>query len=141
MSFTKYIEPPNPANATDINNIYENQKYIFDKLIEQGVTPDTLSEILATPTMQYSSIADVYINLEKNLDKIGDNEYGSAYYGNSVTRGSYEPDRDEWQRWLNVLNDMYNILNGIVGKWQYLCCSDGYPIINNSKILLRGETI
>ena len=102
-----------------------------------------LSEVSANAEMQYYEIANIYRTIEKNFDYVSGNEYQSAYYIASDTmakaRGNYEPNRAEWQNWIDVLNDMYNILNGAVGKWQYLVLTDQYPIINNNKIVLRGD--
>lgn len=139
--WNSYLLPPNPANATDVNNIFANQQYIYNQLINNGITIDSIDMISASPDMFYSEIADIYVKIEKNLDLINDNIYQSAYYIASVTRGNYEPDRSEWQRWIDVLNDMYNILNGITGKWQYLVCIDEYPLIDGKKIVLRGDKI
>lgn len=143
MAWNTYNEPPNPANAVDVNNIFSNQRYIVDKLTEAGITVNMLSDITANAEMQYYQVANIYQNIEKNFDYISDNEYQSAYYIASATmaetRGNYEPDRAEWQNWLAVLNDMFDILNGTVGKWQYLVLTDHYAIINNCKIVLRGD--
>lgn len=143
MSWNSYLEPPNPANAIDVNKIFLNQKYIFDRLTELGVTVDTLSEVSANAEMQYYEIANIYRTIEKNFDYVSNNEYRSAYYIASATmaktRGNYEPNRAEWQNWIDVLNDMYNILSGAVGKWQYLVLTDKYAIINNNRIVLRGD--
>lgn len=143
MTWHSYLGPPNPANAGDVNNIFSNQKYISDRLTELGITVDTLSDVSANAEMEYYEIANIYRTIEKNFDYVSGNEYQSAYYIASATlakkRGNYEPNRAEWQNWIDVLNDMYNILNGTVGKWQYLVLVDQYPIIDNYKIILRGD--
>ena len=143
MTWHSYLGPPNPANAVDVNNIFENQQYIVEKLTEAEITVNTLADISANITTPYYELSGIYKNIEANFDKISDNQYQSAYYITSATlakkRGNYEPNRAEWQNWLDVLNDMYNILNGTVGKWQYLVLTDQYPIIDNCKIVLRGD--
>lgn len=134
--------PPNPINAVDVNNIFSKQRYIANILKELGLTSN-VSSVYVNAETQYYEIANVYRTIENNFDNISGSEYQSAFYIASATmaktRGNYEPNRAEWQNWLDVLNDMYNILNGTVGKWQYLVLTDKYAIIDNCKIVLRGD--
>ena len=141
MSWHSYEKIPNPINATDLKNFYENEVYIKEMLVSLGYTVDTLNDIAPLQTSPYKAIKKFYDDMELNLDIISDNDCESAYYIKSVKRGNREPSRSEWQRWLDVLNDMYNIVNGNIGKWQYLLCADGYPTIDGNRILLRGDKI
>lgn len=145
MAWYFYNEPPNPANAVDVNNIFSNQKYIAEILKNAGIAINSLSDVLARSETPYCEVANIYQTIEQNFDSISGTQYKSAFHIASATmakkRGNYEPDRAEWQNWIDVLNDMYNILNGTVGKWQYLVLTDQYPIINNCRIVLRGDKI
>ena len=60
-------------------------------------------------------------------------------YVESKTIGNYEPNRQQWQRWIDILNDMYSIVTGEKNKWCQMLCNDGYPTINGKKIIVRGN--
>ena len=131
---------PKPASAEDVRKIVSAIKYINDLLVAKGYTVETLENPLIG-VFPYVNVAAKYQAIENDLAKISNNELESAYFVKKVIRGYYEPNRAEWQRWIDILVDMNNMLNGQVAKWQYIKCSDGYPTVNGQKILLRGVKI
>ena len=131
---------PKPASAEDVRKIVTAIKYINDLLVAKGYTVETLENPLIG-VFPYVNVAAKYQAIENDLAKISNNELESAYFVKKVIRGYYEPNRAEWQRWIDILVDMDEILTGQVGKWQYLKCTDGYPTVNGQKILLRGVKI
>ena len=84
---------------------------------------------------------DLLQNIEYNLDVISDNSAKSIYYVEPKVIGDYASNKSDIWRWLQILNEMYNILTGVFPKWQYLLCKDGFPTINGKKILVRGDFI
>ena len=141
--WTNYREPPNIVNAVDVNNIYYNQLEILGKLVELKVfkRPASFKEVSANFSILYKDVEEIYKQLETNFDAINENECESVFYYAPMKRSSLEPNRKEWERWINILNDMYGIVNGQKGKWQYLRFADGYPTINGERILVRGDVI
>lgn len=140
--WTKYTEPPKIVNAVDVNNIFQNEKHIYDKLIELGLDVESVIDYNATPSLPYQIFPELYQLIEQNLDQLNNTEFRSAYYIDSVIRGEFEPNRAEWQRWIDVLNDMYDMTIGTKGKWQYLLTKDGYVYDKYEQpILIRGEKV
>ena len=141
MAWTNYSQPIKILSATDINNIKENIEIIRGLLTEKGFTVGNTQDFQASESTQFIEMFDILSNIEYNLDIISDNACKSVYYGYSVTIGDYASNKKDIWRWIQILNDMYNILNGNVGKWQYLVCNDGVVTIWNRKILVRGDLV
>ena len=131
--------PDNIVNYDKVNEVYSRQTDIRNMLIPHGLDLQNLNINEAFPSMFYDQIKKLYVDIESNFDKLNDNIYSSAYYIASMTVGDYEPNSEAWYRWIDILNDMRNILYGISRKWQYLVCVNEYPTIDGGKILLRGD--
>lgn len=136
-----YDEPIKILNTEDVDHIMSNIQTIRSMLIAEGYSVDDLIVINAQKSLRLSSILDILQSIEYNLDRINDNDVKSIYYGSPVTIGEYASNEQEIWRWIQILNDMYNVLNGTFGKWSRLLCTDGYPTINGKKILVRGDLI
>lgn len=141
MAWTNYSQPIEILSATDINNIKENIEIIRSLLVEKGVLVGDTKDFQASESTQFIEMFDILSNIEYNLDIISDNACKSVYYGYSVTIGDYASNKKDIWRWIKILNDMYNILNGNVGKWQYLVCNDGVVTVWSRKILVRGDLV
>lgn len=136
-----YSKPIEILNTEDIARILSNINTIQSLLYVKGYSVAELYELIPQKDIVFRDVFDFLQKIEYNLDIISDNDAKSIYYGGSKQIGDIAPNRNEIWRWVQILNDMYNILMGNVGKWQYLACNDGYPTINGKKILLRGEII
>jgi hypothetical protein len=86
-------------------------------------------------------VFDILQNIEYNLTAINQNSVKSAYYVDEVEIGEYASNKDDIWRWVQVLNDLFDILTLEKGAWGYLLLNDGFPIIDGKKILLRGDLI
>lgn len=136
-----YTEPLEVLNAEDVNNIQENIIVISNLLKENGYIAYDLTQFIAYKTSDFIDVYNFLQNIENNLWAISQNSVKSIYFGDEKTLGEYAPNKEEVWRWVQILNDMYGILTGEHGKWQYLLCLDGYPVIRGKKILVRGDTI
>ena len=136
-----YTEPLEILTATDVKHIKSNIATIRSMLLLKGYEVESLKEIYAETNTELNHLFDILQNIEYNLDVISDNDVKSIYYGEPKIIGEYASNREDIWRWLQILNDMYNILNDSFGKWQYLLCEDGYPTIDGKKILVRGDFI
>ena len=136
-----YTEPLEILTAADVKHIKSNIATIRSMLLLKGYEVESLKEIYAETNTELNHLFDILQNIEYNLDVISDNDVKSIYYGEPKIIGEYASNREDIWRWLQVLNDMYNILNGSFGKWQYLLCKDGFPTIDGKKILVRGDFI
>lgn len=136
-----YAVPLEVLNVNDIKNIKSNIVTIKSILLLKGYDVEALREIPTEINTPLNNIFDLLQNIEYNLDVISDNDAKSIYYVESKTIGEYASNRDDIWRWIQILNEMYNILTGVYGKWQYLLCTDGYPTIEGKKILTRGDFV
>lgn len=133
--------PLEVLNSIDIEHIKSNIMTIRSMLLLKGYQVQPLNDIYTDTNTPFNNIFDLLQNIEYNLDIISDNDAKSIYYVEPKTVGEYASNKQDIWRWLQVLQDMYNILNGNFGKWQILRTTDGYPIIEGKKIILRGDLI
>ena len=110
-------------------------------MLSKGYEVEPLKEITARVNTPLNNMFDLLQNIEYNLDVISDNSAKSIYYVEPKVIGDYASNKSDIWRWLQILNEMYNILTGVFPKWQYLLCEDGYPTIDGKKILVRGDFI
>ena len=136
-----YSEPLEILNATDVEHIKSNIITIRSMLLLKGYKMESLKEVSAKTNTPLNDIFDILQNIEYNLDIINDNDVKSIYYIEPKTIGEYGSNRNDIWRWIQILNEMYNILTGVFPKWQYLLCTDGFPTIDGKKILVRGDLI
>ena len=137
------IEPPNPANVDDINVIIRNQNKIIEKLLNLNLIDSNevpTENIRADYSILYAFVQEVYYFIDEQFELINNGDWKSVYYETPTNR-LYEPNRKEWQMWIDTLNDLWEIVNGKKGKWEYLVCYDGYATISGKKILVQGEKI
>lgn len=136
-----YSQPIEILNATDVQHIKSNIITIRSMLLLKGYNVEPLYNITADTNTPLINIFDILQNIEYNLDVISDNDVKSIYYIEPKTIGEYASNKDDIWRWISILNEMYNILTGSFGKWQYLLCTDGYATIDDKKILIRGDFV
>lgn len=136
-----YSTPIEILNVSDIENIKSNMDTIRKLLVLNEYNVEQLVDVNETYGSQFNEILEILQNIEYNLDILNNNDAKSIYYIEPKTVGEYGSNKDDIWRWIQVLNEMYDILTGTFGKWQYLLCSDGYPTINGKKLLVRGDII
>lgn len=139
----RYTEPLEILNANDINNAISNAKVIHTALINKGYTLGDIVESVSGYNTQLVEIVDKLNAVEYNLDVLNDPVIVSAFYGKPVSKkaGQLGHNKEEIWRWFQVLEDILEIVQGVKGKWGYLLCTDGYPSINDKRIVLRGDLI
>lgn len=137
----EYAEPLDILNSEDVQKIHANMLTIRSMLLVNGYTVGALEDVPAVKNVPLASMKAFLQNIEYNLDRISDNDCRSVYYIGPHVIGGTAPDKQDIWRWIQVLNDMYNMLSGIIGKWQYVLCADGYPTIDGAKLILRGDTV
>lgn len=139
----RYDEPLEVLNAEDINNISDNIAVIETILKFKGYDIKNLKEINASFSSEIVKIFDILNAIEYNLTVINSPNIMSIYYGDAVLKmpTDYAHNREEIWRWIQILEDMLEIVQGIKPKWGALLCTNGYPTINGKKIIVRGDFI
>ena len=128
-------------NTEDISHILSNIKTIRAMLISKGYNIEDLIIVDNKKSIPLIDMFDFLKNIEYNIGIINSTDIKSIYYIEPKTVGEYALNKEDIWRWLQILNDLYLILNGTFGKWGRLLCTDGYPTINGFSILLRGDKI
>lgn len=136
-----YKSPIKMLESEDINNVSSNIQVIKELLLVKGMQADALRDIEANVFTPFSNVFDILQNIEYNLTAINQNSVKSAYYVDEVQIGEYASNKDDIWRWVQVLNDLFDILTQEKGAWGYLLLNDGFPTIDGKKILLRGDLI
>ena len=117
-----YTEPLEILTATDVKHIKSNIATIRSMLLLKGYEVKSLKEIYAETNTELNHLFDILQNIEYNLDVISDNSAKSIYYVEPKVIGDYASNKSDIWRWIQILNEMYNILTGVFPKWQYLLC-------------------
>lgn len=137
----QYDEYIDILNYWDLAHIYDNMQALSSILIKKGFSVKPLEPVQVSFETEYAEMFDILQNMEYNLDRLSDNECYSVYYGEPKTVGEYGENKADIFRWVQILNDMHDILSGDIGKWQVLECTDGIPTIDGKEILVRGELV
>lgn len=132
-----FTSPPDFLNTEDIEHIFENIKTIRYLLANTGLALDDLIDVSPQKSTPISQILEILQNIEYNLDRISENEYKSVYYIAPVDVGFNGSNYQDIFRWINILNDMYNMLMGYLGRWGYVLLNDGFPLIEGKRIVIR----
>lgn len=136
-----YEEVPKYLNSEDVTCIHTNMRTIETLLKNKGYSPEALTSVYVTKSTPFVEMFDILQNIEYNLDKVNGTELYTPYYVEPKKIGKYAPDKEAIWRWLQTLNDLFDILTGVAGQWGYLLCTDGYPTIDGNRLLLRGDLI
>jgi hypothetical protein len=136
-----YSSPLNTLESEDINNISSNIQVIKEMLIAKGMVANDLQTVQANKNTPFVEVFDILQNIEYNLTAINQNSVKSAYYVDEVEIGEYASNKDDIWRWVQVLNDLFDILTLEKGAWGYLVTTDGFPILEEKRILVRGDLI
>lgn len=139
MSWTNLPITVETLEAATVNKVYENIQFLRDKLEEYEYTVDTLDVVNARYYTQIVDVRTQLQNVENDLTKINEG-ITSAYYIEHKDIGVRFKLTD-YQRWVKILNDLYDILVNGKGRWGILTLSDCIPTINDQNILIRGETV
>lgn len=136
-NYDKYIDV---LNYWDVNNIYSNMQTIASILLANGYQLEPLHRIEARFDTAYVEVFDILQNMEYNLDELNKTDIESAFYIEPKKVGTNGENKADIFRWIQCLNDMYEIVNGNVGIWRILeCTTDGIPTIDGKELIIRGD--
>jgi hypothetical protein len=136
-----YDEVPQYLNSEDVNYIQTNMRTLETILTSKGYTVQDITTITVLKSTPFAQMFDILQNIEYNLDKVNSTGLYTPYYVEPKKIGKYAPDKNAIWRWIQTLNDLFDILTGVAGQWGYLLCTDGYPTIDGNRLLLRGDLI
>jgi uncharacterized protein YjdB len=139
----EYSQPIEILNALDLDHIASNIRTVHTMMIEKGFYPRTLEgNINPNTDTELTEIFDLFSKIKYNINAVGTGELPSIYSNYlSQNMGEYAPDKDEIWNWLQILNDLYDMLNGAFGMWQTVLTTNGYPTIDGKRLITRGDFI
>jgi hypothetical protein len=140
MAWTQY-ESLDFLTANDYNNIKENYNIIRQYLTDNGYNLENVEMPIADYSVPFAQMKSFIEQMERQIDAVNETDCASVYWRNSVEVGNVSPTVADVWRWIQIMNDMYEIVTGNKRKYLYLRCKDGYPTINDEKIIARGDNI
>lgn len=121
-----------------VNQVTENARVLKQELENKGYTVDDLVNVLASRNTQIADFAGIVQDTDNNIFKIED--VISSIYGEPWEFGSSFI-KEDYQRWVLILNDMCDIIINGKGQWGILQLNDCTPTIDGKKIVLRGDSV
>ena len=128
-----YKSPIKTLESEDINNISSNISTIKELLESNELAFGEIRTVQANKDTSFVEVFDILQNIEYNLTAVNQNSVKSAYYVDEVEIGEYASNKDDVWRWVQVLNDLFDILTEEKGAWGYLLLNDGFPTIDGKR--------
>ena len=89
-----------------------------------------------------ADVKAVLDGIEADMQVLNSSKIESIYYGGSNNRvDPWGVDKAGVWRWLQVLEDLFQILTTDVGFWGYLQCTDGTPTVDGRTLAARGTSV
>lgn len=130
--------------AETVNNVYENIEYLKNALEELEYSVGSITAPNASYDTQIYQIKDKLQTVENDIAVIN-LVIESIYFDEAKSIGTYFKLVD-YQRWVNILNDIYDILFNGKGAWCMMTLTgetgnpDAQDVYGND-IYIRGDTI
>lgn len=152
--YQNYYEPVDFLTENVLNDIWRNAqivKALFDlqtkdkyKIGALTKPPQSTVGGVAQPYggTQLADVKAVLDGVETDMQVLNSSKIESIYY---IT-GSYRIDpwgvdkAGVW-RWLQILEDLFQMLTTDVGYWGYLQCTDGIPTVDGRTLAARGTSV
>lgn len=135
--FVRYTEPPTYLNAVDVNNFMNNIQVVITALKNKGFRVEDFTTTTVGRTTRLYNVRTILNRIEEGLD-ILNNARPSEYYVSSRRYGSTVPTKRGVQRWIDVLNDLYDRF-AETESVNILKCTDGYPTIDGKRISVLDD--
>lgn len=118
--------------AETVNQAYSELSY----LATQAQVP-VIEQVNASYSTEICDVKPTLQTMERNFDALNA-VVESIYWEQSKTVGVYFR-LEDYQRWVNMLRDLFDIIINGKGQWGILQLSDGIPTIDGKSIIMRGE--
>lgn len=152
--YQNYYEPVDFLTENVLNDIWRNAqiiKALFDLQTKDkykiGVLTKPPQSTVGGVVQPYggTQLADVKAVLdgvETDMQVLNSSKIESIYYITSSYRvGPWGIDKAGVWRWMQVLDDLFQMLTTDVGYWGYLQCADGTPTVDGRTLAARGTSV
>lgn len=152
--YQNYYEPVDFLTENVLNDIWRNAqiiKALFDlqtkdkyKIGELTKPPQSTVGGVAQPYggTQLADVKAVLDGVETDMQALNSSKIESVYYVTSSYRiDPWGIDKAGVWRWLQILEDLFQMLTTDVGYWGYLQCTDGTPTVDGRTLAARGTSV
>lgn len=152
--YQNYYEPVDFLTENVLNDIWRNAqiiKALFDlqtkdkyKIGALAKPPQSTVNGVAQPYggTQLADVKGVLDVVETDMQVLNSSKIESIYYITSSYRiDPWGVDKAGVWRWLQVLEDLFQMLTTDVGYWGYLQCTDGAPTVDGRTLAARGTSV
>lgn len=152
--YQNYYEPVDFLTENVLNDIWRNAKIIkalFDlqtkdkyKIGALTKPPQSTVNGVAQPYggTQLADVKAVLDGVETDMQVLNSSKIESIYYITSNYRiDPWGIDKAGVWRWLQILEDLFQMLTTDVGFWGYLQCTDGTPTVDGRTLAARGTSV
>lgn len=152
--YQNYYEPVDFLTENVLNDIWRNAqiiKALFDlqtkdkyKIGALTKPPQSTVNGVAQPYggTQLADVKAVLDGVETDMQVLNSSKIESIYYITSSYRiDPWGVDKAGVWRWLQVLEDLFQMLTTDVGYWGYLQCTDGTPTVDGRTLAARGTSV
>lgn len=152
--YQNYYEPVDFLTENVLNDIWRNAqiiKALFDlqtkdkyKIGALTKPPQSTVNGVAQPYggTQLADVKAVLDGVETDMQVLNSSKIESVYYITSSYRiDPWGIDKVGVWRWLQILEDLFQMLTTDVGFWGCLQCTDGTPIVDGRTLAARGTSV
>lgn len=152
--YQNYYEPVDFLTENVLNDIWRNAqiiKALFDlqtkdkyKIGALTKPPQSTVGGVAQPYggTQLADVKAVLDGVETDMQALNSSKIESVYYITSSYRiDPWGIDKAGVWRWLQILEDLFQMLTTDVGYWGYLQCTDGTPTVDGRTLAARGTSV
>lgn len=152
--YQNYYEPVDFLTENVLNDIWRNAqiiKALFDlqtkdkyKIGALTKPPQSTVNGVAQPYggTQLADIKAVLDGVETDMQVLNSSKIESIYYiASSYRIDPWGIDKAGVWRWLQILEDLFQMLTTDVGFWGYLQCTDGTPTVDGRTLAARGTSV
>jgi hypothetical protein len=152
--YQNYYEPVDFLTENVLNDIWRNAqiiKSLFDlqtkdkyKIGALMKPPQSTVDGVAQPYggTQLADVKAVLDGVEEDMQVLNSSKIESIYYITSSYRiDPWGIDKAGVWRWLQILEDLFQMLTTDVGCWGCLQCTDGTPTVDGRTLAARGTSV
>lgn len=152
--YQNYYEPVDFLTENVLNDIWRNAqiiKALFDlqtkdkyKIGALTKPPQSTVDGVVQPYggTQLADVKAVLDGVETDMQALNSSKIESIYYITSSYRiDTWGIDKAGVWRWLQILEDLFQMLTTDVGYWGCLQCTDGTPIVDGRTLAARGNSV
>ena len=152
--YQNYYEPVDFLTENVLNDIWRNAQIIKALFDLQTKDKYKIGSLAKPPQSTVGGVAQSYggtqladvkgvlDGVETDMQVLNSSKIESVYYITSSYRiDPWGIDKAGVWRWLQILEDLFQMLTTDVGYWGYLQCTDGTPTVDGRTLAARGTSV